>query len=146
MKDVVEQESAITDAEWEVMRIIWTLGKAHSNKVITELQAECDWTESTIKTLLRRLVKKGLLRTEPDGRRFIYIPTVSQTAMMSQMARQFLDKLCDMHKGEVLIQLLKEAPLSKGDIKAMQQELKLKEKDAPDMVPCNCLPSEKSRC
>ena len=44
MKDVVEQESAITDAEWEVMRIIWTLGKAHSNKVITELQAECDWT------------------------------------------------------------------------------------------------------
>lgn len=79
MKDVVEQESAITDAEWEVMRIIWTLGKAHSNKVITELQAECDWTESTIKTLLRRLVKKaccGPSRT--GGALSIFRPSVRQ--------------------------------------------------------------------
>ena len=139
MKDVVEQESAITDAEWEVMRIIWTLGKAHSNKVITELQAECDWTESTIKTLLCRLVKKGLLRTEPDGRRVIYIPTVSQTAMMSQMARQFLDKLCDMHKGEILLQLLKDSPVSQTDLAAMRKVIDEKAQTAPETVPCNCL-------
>lgn len=139
MTDAVAQEPPITDAEWEVMRIIWTLGRAHSSKVIAELQAECAWTESTIKTLLCRLVKKGLLRTEPDGRRFIYLPTVSQTAMMAQMARQFMDKLCDMHKGEILLQLLKDSPVSQKDLGAMRKVIDEKARTAPETVPCNCL-------
>ena len=146
MAETKDDRNSITQSEWEVMRIIWTLGEVCTGQVIKELQDKKDWSDSTIKTLMRRLVQKGLLKTRKEGRCFVYKPTISQRKMMSEVTLHMMQNMCDMHKGEVLIQLLKEAPLSKGDIKTMQQELKLKEKDAPDMVPCNCLPSEKSRC
>lgn len=146
MENVVEQENPITDAEWEVMRIVWTLGAAHSSKIITELQADSAWTESTIKTLLRRLVKKGLLRTKQDGRRYIYIPTVDQTTMLAQAARQFLDKVCDMHKGQVLLQLLEDSPVSQKDLAAMRTVIDEKAQTAPVSVPCNCLQKGEHFC
>lgn len=66
---MVENKEAgnISDAEWEVMRIIWTLETASSSEVIKELQAKKDWSESTIKTLMGRLVQKGLLKTKKLG-------------------------------------------------------------------------------
>ncbi|MBT9003455.1 BlaI/MecI/CopY family transcriptional regulator, partial [Lactobacillus delbrueckii subsp. bulgaricus] len=63
MVKLQENKSTISDSEWEVMRIIWTLEPVSSTKIIQELQAKKDWSESTIKTLLRRLVKKDLLHT-----------------------------------------------------------------------------------
>lgn len=132
-------ETNISDSEWEVMRIIWTLKKAYTSQIITELQKKNDWTDSTIKTLMRRLVQKGLLKTEKDGRRFIYQPTVSQIEMMKTATHGLLNKLCDMHKGEVILELLKDSPISKGDLMKMKDIISKKEKDAPEMVPCNCL-------
>lgn len=132
-------ETNISDSEWEVMRIVWTLKKAYTSQIITELQKKNDWTDSTIKTLMRRLVQKGLLKTEKDGRRFIYLPTVSQIEMMKKATNELLNKLCDMHKGEVILELLKDSPISKGDLMKMEDVISEKERDAPEMVPCNCL-------
>ena len=129
----------ISDSEWEVMRIVWTLDQAYSADIIKQLQAKKDWSESTIKTLIRRLVQKGFLQTSQDGRRLIYSPTVSQTEMMYQETKKLLDRMCDMHKGEVLIKLLKDSPVSKGDLMKLELEIKTKEKTAPETVPCNCL-------
>lgn len=53
--------SSISDSEWEVMRIVWTLGETHTKQILKELRAKKDWSDSTIKTLIRRLVQKGWL-------------------------------------------------------------------------------------
>ena len=58
MKNNIE---LITGAEWNVMRIVWSLGSASTRTIIENLQATSDWKDSTIKTLLARLVKKGFL-------------------------------------------------------------------------------------
>ena len=139
-------DTNISDAEWEVMRIVWTLEKAYTSQIIDQLKAKKDWSESTIKTLMRRLVQKGLLITKKDGRNFIYIPTVSQVEMMHHAASSLLNKMCDMHKGEVILELLKEAPISKGDLMKMTKEIDKKEKTAPNMVPCNCLKNGSTVC
>lgn len=139
-------DTNISDAEWEVMRIVWTLEKAYTSQIIDQLKAKKDCSESTIKTLMRRLVQKGLLTTKKDGRKFIYIPTVSQVEMMHQAASSLLNKMCDMHKGEVILELLKEAPISKGDLMKMTEEIDKKEKNAPEMVPCNCLKNGSTVC
>ena len=67
----MEEKTDITPAEWQVMRIIWTLSKATSTQVIEILQQKVDWKPATIKTLLRRLVEKGALKTTRQGRGFI---------------------------------------------------------------------------
>lgn len=146
MVKLQENEQTISDSEWEVMRIVWTLNEVSSTKVIEELQAKRDWTESTIKTLLRRLVKKGLLKTKKDGRRFLYTATVSQAQIMTEAAQELLDRMCDMHKGEVILQLLANSPISKSDLNKMKNEINKKEKDAPETIPCNCLPDKEHLC
>ncbi|WP_304682592.1 CopY/TcrY family copper transport repressor, partial [Lactobacillus taiwanensis] len=115
--------SSISDSEWEVMRIVWTLGETHTNQILKELQAKKDWTDSTIKTLIRRLVQKGWLTAKHEGRRYTYTATVNQTDMMYNEAKTLLNRMCDMHKGEVILKLLKDSPISKGDLMKMQEEI-----------------------
>lgn len=146
MVKLQEHENTISDSEWEVMRIVWTLNSAYTNQIIQSLQAKTDWTESTIKTLIRRLVQKGLLATKKDGRRFIYTATVNQTQMMFEAAQELLSRMCDMHKGEVILKLLADSPISRSDLKKMQTKIIEKEKNAPENVPCNCIPGQKHYC
>lgn len=136
----------ISDSEWDVMRIIWTLGPTHVNKVLEQLQDKNGWSDSTIKTLMRRLVKKGLLKTQKDSRRFLYSATVNQKDMMKKAADNMLSRMCDMHKGGLLIDLVKEVPLSQSDIAQLQEVLAQKAKTAPARVACNCLTHRKGFC
>ena len=129
----------ISDAEWEIMRIIWTLNQAHTKEIINEIQAKKSWSDSTIKTLIRRLTKKGLLEAKQDGRGFLYLPTVTQTEMMLDATQELLKRMCDMHKGEVIFNLIKDAPISKSDLTKIKSEIDKKISTAPETVPCNCL-------
>lgn len=138
--------SSISDSEWEVMRIVWTLGETNTKQILNELQAKKDWTDSTIKTLIRRLVQKGWLNAKQDGRQYIYTATVNQTEMMYNEAKTLLNRMCDMHKGEVILKLLEDSPVSKGDLMKMKKEISQKEKTAPEMVPCNCLKTGSTIC
>ena len=146
MVKLQEKESTISDSEWEIMRIIWTIEPVSSTKIIQELQAKKDWSESTIKTLLRRLVNKNLLSTTKEGHHFVYSAKVNQAQVMTEAAQELLDRMCNMHKGEVILQLLADSPISKNDLAKMKQIINQKEKTAPEMVPCNCLPGKEHLC
>lgn len=146
MVKLQEKESTISDSEWEIMRIIWTIEPVSSTKIIQELQAKKDWSESTIKTLLRRLVNKNLSNTTKEGRHFVYSAKVNQAQVMTEAAQELLDRMCNMHKGEVILQLLADSPISKSDLAKMKQVINQKEKTAPEMVPCNCLPGKEHLC
>lgn len=146
MVKLQEKESTISDSEWEIMRIIWTIEPVSSTKIIQELQAKKDWSESTIKTLLRRLVNKNLLNTTKEGRHFVYSVKVNQAQVMTEAAQELLDRMCNMHKGEVILQLLADSPISKSDLAKMKQVINQKEKTAPETVPCNCLPGKEHLC
>lgn len=141
-----ESKETISDSEWKVMRVIWTLGQAHSDQIIRQLQSSNSWSESTIKTLMRRLVQKGLLQTRKDGRRFIYQATVNQTSCIDNEANHLLDKTCDMHKGQLILQMVKDSPISKSDLAAIKRVIDQKAKTAPDKVPCNCLGCNMKAC
>lgn len=87
----IEFNTYITDAEWEVMRVVWANDRVTSKKVISVLQEKMDWTQSTIKTILGRLVGKGVLNTEHEGRKFIYTANIEETeAVRGIMQKIFL--------------------------------------------------------
>ncbi len=136
----------ISPAEWEVMRVVWTLGSAGSTEIIHILQQQKQWSESTIKTLLRRQVQKGLLTTTRQGRRFIYTATIAEKKMLELAAANFFNNLCDMQKGHLLIELAQQSPLSKTDIQQLIAVLQQKLPTAPDKVACNCLPQQCRHC
>lgn len=141
-----EQTKEMTTAEWEVMRVIWTKGDLHSGDIIHLMQEKRDWTESTIKTLLRRLVEKQVLTTQQDGRKFIYHAAVTEQAAMADSGSDLFAHFCNMKKGHVLQHLIEQTELSASDITTLQELLTEKARTAPKMVACNCLPNEEDCC
>lgn len=142
----MEEKTDITPAEWQVMRIIWTLGHSTSSQIIDILQQKVDWKPATIKTLLRRLVEKGALKTTKQGRAFIYTPLIKEQITMNEAADQLFSSICEMHLGSTLDHVIESATLSKDDIKRLQDLLRKKIQNAPEKVECNCVPGMPMDC
>lgn len=74
----MNESSKITEAEWQVMRVIWSNVPTTSNYIIEILKETAAWSPTTIKTLLARLVKKSIISFEAKGRTFYYHPLVTE--------------------------------------------------------------------
>lgn len=135
-------ELEITPAEWRVIRIVWSKKAVTSSQVIEFLAPLMDWKDATVKTLLRRLVEKGALTATKQGRAFIYRPAVEEQATIDQAVENLFSGICQMRAGDALIHAMKQVPLSKNDVHALQALLAEKAKAAPEQVPCNCLPGD----
>ena len=70
----------ITDAEWRVMDVLWNQAPQTANEIVAAL-SEVDWSPKTVKTLINRLVNKGALTFEKDGRTYLYTPAVPRGTM-----------------------------------------------------------------
>lgn len=132
----------ITPAEWDLMRIVWTKGDIHSRELIRLLQMKRDWSDSTIKTLLRRLVKKGLLAVSQEGRRYVYRPTVKEELAMDTTVQELFSHLCAMHRGQTIINLVKQTTMTQADLQTLAAVVQTKLADAPMTVHCDCVPGE----
>ncbi|UIF28985.1 CopY/TcrY family copper transport repressor [Levilactobacillus brevis] len=135
-----EITETITDAEWCVMRIVWTLGQADSHTIIDLVSQQHDWKAATIKTLIGRLVKKGALETTKNGRQFIYTPLIpEQTAMDTALSGQ-LEQMCAMCRGKAFVHAIDQTELSQADIQELITHLQTKLATAPATIACDCLP------
>src|SRR5690606_20013555 len=83
----------ISDAESRVMHVLWERGPSTAEDVVAALGDAHDWHESTIKTLLGRLLKKGALAADSEGRRFRYRPLLARSDWMAQESRGLIDRL-----------------------------------------------------
>ena len=134
--------ATITDAEWEVMRVIWTQGKTTSREVHTLLNEKKEWKSTTVKTLLSRLTDKGLVGTEKVGNKYIYYPLVEERRGVETVADELLAKVCRRKVGSVVETILTESQLSYDDFDRLEELWKEKRKKAVESVPCNCIPGQ----
>jgi len=106
----------ISDAESTVMAVLWQRHPLASEEVVAALAGEQDWQEPTIKTLLNRLLKKGAISAERDGRRYLYSPVLSREAWLTQASRGFLDRLFDGRIAPLVAHFGEQQALSRKDI------------------------------
>lgn len=132
----------ISESEWEIMRVVWANQTVTSREVIEVLADKMGWKESTIKTLMGRLVDKGILTTTKDGRKYIYTASIDETDTVKNYSEDILSRVCNKQNGSVLNHLIEEAELSKADIEDLIELLQEKAQVAPDVVPCQCVPGQ----
>ncbi len=142
MKSKIE---AISPSEWELMRVIWTKGQVTSRELIDTLQMKRDWSDSTIKTLIRRLSKKDFVSAEKQHGCFVFQARIQEKEAMNASAEALFHDFCAMNRGQTLVDLIQELPLSRRDVQELQTVLTKKMANAPEKVPCNCLPA-KAHC
>ena len=124
----MKNKMRITEAEWEVMAVVWEKTPAAASEVAEALQARKQWTLATVRTLLRRLVRKGALAQEADGKRYLYRPRVSMEESVRQESESFMDRALGRAPLEGLLHLVRRADLTKEDIQELRRILREKEK------------------
>lgn len=128
----------ITDAEWEVMRVVWLNGRVTSKEVISILKEKMDWKQATIKTLLGRLVEKGVLNTEQGGRKFIYTTNIEEKEAVGNYTDDIFNRICRKNVGNVVGSIIEDHVLSFDDIQRLEEILEMKKAFAVAEVDCQC--------
>jgi BlaI family penicillinase repressor len=124
----------ISDAEWLVMRVVWGCGSAGAAEVIEALIPQTGWSHRTVRTLLNRLVKKGVLTARLEGDRNIYCPGMEQSQCVRRESRSFLDKVFGGDAGEMLVHFIEHEDISPARIRQLKTLLnakQLKQKEEP---------------
>ncbi|MHB8521093.1 MAG: BlaI/MecI/CopY family transcriptional regulator [Limisphaerales bacterium] len=113
----------ISDAEWVVMKVVWNQAPITANQVVAALERRTDWKPKTIQTLLRRLVLKGALAFEKQGREYLFEPRVDAVACVRAASRSFLRRFFDGEVAPFLACFLEQEKLTPKEVQELKEIL-----------------------
>ena len=113
----------ISEAEFEVMKVIWKYAHISTNEVTEKLTQTTDWSPKTIQTMLKRLVTKKALTYEKQSRVFVYTPLVPETEYIRQESNSFLNKYYNGNIVSMLTSYLEDDKLSKTELDTLRHLL-----------------------
>ncbi|MBE5980242.1 MAG: BlaI/MecI/CopY family transcriptional regulator [Paenibacillaceae bacterium] len=113
----------ISEAEWEIMKLIWKSNPITSEEIINLLSGRMMWSAQTIKTFITRLIKKEVIGFEKKGRVYYYYPLLSEEECIRSENKSFLKKVYDGALNMLFTKFLEEE-LSMEQIEELERILK----------------------
>ncbi len=118
----------ISEAEYEVMKVIWNFEPISTPEVVEKLSNKSDWKPNTIHTMLARLVKKKALHARKDGRVFIYTSLVEKHEYVEQKSKSFLQQFFGGTLNSMILNFIENDKLSNEDISELKKILSMRDK------------------
>lgn len=113
----------ISEAEFEVMKIVWKYAPINTNEITERLVKTTTWSPKTIQTLIKRLVNKGALSYEKQSRIFVYTPLVDENEYIGQESNSFLKRFYDGNISKMLSAYIENDKLSETEINNLRSLL-----------------------
>jgi BlaI family penicillinase repressor len=113
----------ISEAEWEVMQVLWKTSPMTANDIVEKLTAKTPWKRETIRTLINRLVQKKAIGFEKKGRQYDYFPLVTEAECLRAESRSFLRRFGGRSIEPMLAAFVEEKQLSQEKIARLKQIL-----------------------
>ena len=113
----------ISEAEFEVMKIVWKFAPINTNEITKRLEKTTAWSPKTIQTLIRRLVAKGALAYEKQSRIFVYRPLVEEQEYVNQESHSFLKRFYGGGISAMLSAYIENDRLSKDELETLRSLL-----------------------
>jgi BlaI family transcriptional regulator, penicillinase repressor len=114
----------ISDAEQAVMEVLWTEAPLAAQDVAERLSGSQSWTLATVKTLLSRLVSKGAVQSQADGRKFLYQPVIARDIWVSGESKRLVDRLFGGRLSPLVAHFAEQETLSHADIDEIEALLR----------------------
>ena len=118
----------ISEAEFEVMKIVWKHAPISTNEITDKLLQTTSWSPKTIQTLIKRLVNKGVLTYEKQSRVFVYTPVVKESEYIGQESNSFLERYYDGDITAMLSAYIENDRLSETEIDTLRSLLSKRSK------------------
>src|SRR5262249_48645610 len=120
-RTAMKRAVSISAAEAEVMQVLWQHSPAGTDDILTALSRHRQWHESTVKTLLERLRRKGAIRATKDGRRHLYSPVLKREEWLTDESAGLLDRLFGGRVAPFVAHFSRQRKLSKRDIEELKR-------------------------
>ena len=117
----MEDLPSISEAESAVMEVLWRTSPVSTEDVVAALKNRQDWQESTIKTLLNRLLKKGAISAQRDGRRYLYSPVLQRDQWLANESKGLLDRLFGGRVAPLVAHFSKQRKLTRKDLAELKR-------------------------
>lgn len=113
----------ISEAEFEVMKVIWKHAPISTNEITEKLTQATKWSPKTIQTLIKRLVTKGALSYEKQSRVFVYTPLIEEKEYIGQESHSFVERFYDGDITAMLSAYIEDGKLSESEIDMLRSLL-----------------------
>lgn len=113
----------ISEAEFEVMKVIWKHAPISTNEITEKLTKTTAWSPKTIQTLIKRLVTKGALSYQKQSRVFVYTPLIEEKEYIGQESHSFLKRFYNGDITAMLSAYIEDARLSESEIDTLRSLL-----------------------
>ncbi|MBE7013926.1 MAG: BlaI/MecI/CopY family transcriptional regulator [Ruminococcaceae bacterium] len=120
----------ISEAEIEVMKVLWEKGEATAKEIVNEIEKTNEWKPKTIQTLITRLVGKGAIKTDKiNAKSYIYFANITKEEYQSYANKSFMKKLYNGSLNLMLSSFIKNERLSESDIQELRKILEEKQNE-----------------
>jgi BlaI family penicillinase repressor len=119
----MEKLPKISESEWLVMQVLWSKGPLTANEVVEQLARKTKWNPRTVKTLINRLLKKGALNFQKQGRQYRYFAAVSESKCVRKETQSFVRRVYGGAVRPMLASFLEDTDLSPDEIKDLKKIL-----------------------
>ncbi len=123
-QDSEPRSERISDAEQAVMEALWDESPLSAVDVCDRVCVAREWSMPTVKTLLGRLVAKGAVATEPDGRRFLYTPLIARSDYVGSESKRLVERLFGGRAAPLFAHLAESEALTEQDLTEIEALLK----------------------
>ncbi|MBU8769407.1 BlaI/MecI/CopY family transcriptional regulator [Cytobacillus oceanisediminis] len=117
----------ISEAEYEVMKVVWKYESISTPEVVEKLSEKSDWKPNTIHTMLARLVKKNALKARKEGRVFIYTSLIEEHKYVEHKSKSFLQQFFGGTLNSMVLNFIENEQLSNEDISELKKILSKKD-------------------
>ena len=114
----------ISNAEWEVMKIIWKNPEITSLNIINELKNKAEWKPTTVKSLINRLLNKNVIGFNKSGNEYLYFPLISEDECVKFESQSFINKVFNGSIKSMLLTFVESKEISETDIEDLKNILK----------------------
>ncbi len=118
----------VTEAEWEVMKVLWESSPLGANEIAAEVCQRMSWHPKTVKTLLGRLVRKGALRYRQEGNRYLYRPAFPRERYVEVESQSFVDRVFGGSATPAVVHFVETMELSDADLQELRTILDRRQK------------------
>ena len=105
-------QSPLSDAQREIMEIIWDRGEATVSEVREVILRNRDIARNTVQTVMVRLEEKGWLKHRTSGRTFVYAANIPRRSSLGAKVSQMVDRMFAGSADELMTALLEYRGLS----------------------------------
>lgn len=112
---------SISDAESEVMKALWAVGEATAEDLIAAVAGPQGWGEATVRTLINRLLTKGALSAEREGRRYRYRPVLTHEQWLAEQSSGVLERLFGGRVAPLVAHFGEQGKLTRRDIEELRK-------------------------